>query len=209
MITKNLFEKSLLGGICLGLCLLGTTLVEFRFLQGLIVSLGFLGAMESGFPIITEKFGDARVMTTFMGYPSPNVLIFNLLIKKVFPGNLLGILLSIVIGRYVLGISEIEFKIEDSSWWEIFISSILAGILINFGTSNYYKKKVKWLVIVSITLTTSLNLNHTLIDFGKVLLSDDIRLWVLFKLTLISLCGNFIGSRFRTLITNDEDEKDN
>lgn len=209
MITKNLFEKSLLGGICLGLCLLGSTLVEFRFLQGLIVSLGFLGAMESGFPIITEKFGDARVMTTFMGYPSPNVLIFNLLIKKVFPGNLLGILLSIVIGRYVLGISEIEFKIEDSSWWEIFISSILAGILINFGTSNYYKKKVKWLVIVSITLTTSLNLNHTLIDFGKVLLSDDIRLWVLFKLTLISLCGNFIGSRFRTLITNDEDEKDN
>lgn len=209
MITKNLFEKSLLGGICLGLCLLGSTLVEFRFLQGLIVSLGFLGAMESGFPIITEKFGDARVMTTFMGYPSPNVLIFNLLIKKVFPGNLLGILLSIVIGRYVLGISEVEFKIEDSSWWEIFISSILAGILINFGTSNYYKKKVKWLVIVSITLTTTLNLNHTLIDFGKVLLSEDVRLWILLKFTLISLCGNFIGSRFRTLITNDEDEKDN
>lgn len=209
MITKNLFEKSLLGGICLGLCLLGSTLVEFRFLQGLIVSLGFLGAMESGFPIITEKFGDARVMTTFMGYPSPNVLIFNLLIKKVFPGNLLGILLSIVIGRYVLGISEVEFKIEDSSWWEIFISSILAGILINLGTSNYYKKKVKWLVIVSITLTTTLNLNHTLIDFGKVLLSEDVRLWILLKLTLISLCGNFIGSRFRTLITNDEDEKDN
>ena len=209
MITKNLFEKSLLGGICLGLCLLGSTLVEFRFLQGVIVSLGFLGAMESGFPIITEKFGDARVMTTFMGYPSPNVLIFNLLIKKVFPGNLLGILLSIVIGRFVLGISEIEFKIEDNSWWEIFISSILAGILINFGTSNYYKKKVKWLVIVSITLTTSLNLNHTLIDFGKVLLSEDPGLWILLKLTLISLCGNFIGSRFRTLITNDEDEKDN
>lgn len=209
MIIKNLFEKSLLGGICLGLCLLGSTLVEFRFLQGLIVSLGFLGAMESGFPIITEKFGDARVMTTFMGYPSPNVLIFNLLIKKVFPGNLLGILLSVVIGRYVLGISEVEFKIGDSSWWEIFISSILAGILINFGTSNYYKKKVKWLVIVSITLTTTLNLNHTLIDFGKVLLSEDVRLWVLLKLTLISLCGNFLGSRFRTLITNDEDEKDN
>lgn len=207
---KDLFTKSLFAGICLGFGIVSAGLIGNPVLQGFIISLGFIGAMELGYPLITERWGDARLMTTFNGYITPDAFIFRLIVRRMIPGNILGILIVTLLGILLLPeetrlVYEVACK---DSWWKLLLSSMITGLLLDISSKLYYKQSIRWFIVVVTAFTFALGLDHSLVNIGKItygIIYGNLDILTAVKILLISTAGNFIGSRIRTIIIKDNE----
>lgn len=205
---KNLFARSLLAGLHLGIGVICCGYIESAVIQGLTISIIFLGMMELDYPLITERWGNAKLMTTFMGYVSPDATKFRLIIRKIIPGNIIGILISLLL---LLVLPDMpNYIIENSSWWKILLSSLAVGFLLDNASKSYrLDSKSKWLMFSAGVCIGTIGLNHFLVDIIRVasnFIEGNIDLLSGFKIIGISLFGNFLGSRIRTLIVEDNEK---
>lgn len=206
---KYILEKSLLGGLLIGLCSLFVSEVDQEIIRSIIISLGFLSTVELGLPVFNWISGEAKLMTTFMGYPSPDAVMFRLLINKILVGNIIGLCLATLVGYFLLPELPLSTALEDPKWGKIIISSIVTGFLIDLSVSGYRKdKNMRWIIVFSSFLTVTIGLDHFIIDFPQILIS------IIFKGSSIltglgilglTILGNFIGTRIRTLIIKTDD----
>ena len=206
---KHSLEKSLLGGLLIGFCCVYAGTIQGEFIKSIIISLGFLSTLELKFPVFTLVSGEARIMTTFLGYPSPDVIMYRILIRKVLFGNILGLLLAGLCGIYLLPPDIITANVVDPSWGNVIVSSIVAGILINLGVSGYSESSnLRWIAVFPIFIVCTLGLSHSIVDLIPIMISTVLGdLSVLKGLGVLGLTilGNFFGTRVRTLIIKKDD----
>jgi hypothetical protein len=213
---KNLFSKSLLAGLCLGLGVMCSSIIPSTLIQSIVISVIFMGIMELNYPLYTVKCGDSRVMTTIAGYPTPDIFILKLFIKKIIPGNFIGIIIStlcaiLIFNRDSIAINEFGFD-SGMSWWRIILSSILTGFILDLGTRSFYKTRSRWLMLSVLFIVTVSGLNHSLLDLLKVVYgwtNSALDIITGLKIVILSTLGNFWGSRLRTLLIKEEDDSKN
>lgn len=206
---KNLFTKSLLAGVCLGIGVFCGGYLKNDVIQGILVALMFFGMIEMNYPLITERWGDARLMTTFMGYITPDAFKLRLILRKIIPGNIIGLLLSTAVIMIVSPQCKIlTYEIVDMSWWQILLSSVLTGLILDISSKSYRMNKTKWIMLIGCITIASFGLNHFLVDVIRVtcnIINDKLEILSALKIVVISAFGNFLGSRIRTLIVKDEE----
>lgn len=181
----RMFVKSIYAGFAIGIGGIVYLSMENRILGSLLFSFGLLTIVTQGFYLYTGKIGFVKEVKEL-----PDMAI-------IICGNYIGTLLTACLAKashLKIDSSELIGRKLDYDIWNVFLLSVLCGVMMYLAIDNYSKNKNIVFIIAPVMIFILSGFEHSIANMFYFNLAGSFQLKT-FGYILVMLAGNGIGAR--------------